>query len=315
MTLRSLYITLRDRGIGALVSASIGVLRGVFSRNVMGQRYIKRKIYDYVMWLDLKDRGISRSLLLFGNRELDHKIILENALHPGMSVLDIGANIGYYALMMLRLIGPHGTLIAVEPSPTNVRLLKRNLLLNGHSNIEVHQKAVSETDGIRDFFLSEMSNLNTFHNTGTANIHLSGTTIKVETETVQQIAAGRKIDLIRMDVEGHEIEVINGLIPAIESEEMTPMIIFETHLSRYDVDHDMATPLRRLFSLSYHLAVAGSSSERGTKIIESLGYRGNERAHSDGVVRTIFTDIADDDAIELICNRGGVRTAMLAPKS
>ena len=278
------------------------------------RRYLKRKIYDYVMWLDLEDRGISRSLLLFGNRELDHKLILEKILHPGMSVLDIGANIGYYTLMMLRLIGPNGTLIAVEPSPSNVILLKRNLLLNGHSSVEVHQKAVSDTSGVRDFFLSEMSNLNTFHNTGTGTKHLSGTTIAVETETIKQIADGRRIDLIRMDVEGHEIEVINGLIPAIEKKEMTPTIIFETHLSRYNADHDIEAPLRRLFSLGYHLAIVSSSSERGTRIIESLGYQGSQSANSDGVVRTLFTDLTDADAIELICNRGGVRTAMLAPR-
>ena len=266
------------------------------------------------MWLDLEDRGISRSLLLFGNRELDHKLILEKILHPGMSVLDIGANIGYYTLMMLRLIGPNGTLIAVEPSPSNVTLLKRNLLLNGHSSVEVHQKAVSDTSGVRDFFLSEMSNLNTFHNTGTGTKHLSGTTIAVETETIKQIADGRRIDLIRMDVEGHEIEVINGLIPAIEKKEMTPTIIFETHLSRYNAEHDIEAPLRRLFSLGYHLAIVSSSSERGTRIIESLGYQGSQSANSDGVVRTLFTDLTDADAIELICNRGGVRTAMLAPR-
>ena len=266
------------------------------------------------MWLDLEDRGISRSLLLFGNRELDHKLILEDALRPGMSVLDIGANIGYYTLMILRLIGSNGTLIAVEPSPSNVSLLKRNLSLNGHSDIEVHQKAVSDSSGVRDFFLSEMSNLNTFHNTGTGTKHLSGTTIAVEMETVGQIAAGRRIDLIRMDVEGHEIEVINGLIPAIKNKEMAPTIIFETHLSRYDDGHDMEAPLRQLFLLGYHLAVVSSSSKRRTRIIEALGYQGNQSAHSDGVVRTLFTDVADADAIELICNRGGVRTAVLTPK-
>ena len=315
MKLHSIYITLRDRGFGALASASIGVLRSYVNRNVLGHRYIKRKIYDYLMWLDVEDRGISRSLLLFGNRELDHKLILEDALSPGMSVLDIGANIGYYTLMMLRLIGSSGTLIAVEPSPSNVSLLKRNLSLNGQPDIEVHQKAVSDINGVRDFFLSEMSNLNTFHNTGSGTKHLSGTTISVEIETVRQIAAGRRIDLIRMDVEGHEIEVINGLIPAIENKEMAPVIVFETHLSRYNLKHDMERPLRELFALGYHLAVVSSSSERGTRIIESLGYQGNQSARSDGVVRTLFTDVADADAIELICNRGGVRTAVLAPRA
>ena len=88
------------------------------------------------MFLDLQDRGISRTLLLFGERELEHKKMLEEVLEPGMSVLDIGANIGYYALMELNLIGKTGNLIAVEPSPSNVDLLKRNLSLNGYLGLK-----------------------------------------------------------------------------------------------------------------------------------------------------------------------------------
>jgi FkbM family methyltransferase len=280
-----------------------------------GRRFIERPIYSYRMLLDLDDRGISRTLLLFGERELEHKIMLERVLKPGMSVLDIGANIGYYALMELEMIRPGGRLVAVEPSPSNGALLKRNLALNGHDGVEVHQMAISDTVSTRPFFLSEMSNLNTFHNTGTGVAHLKGETIDVATSTVPAIMAGRPLDLIRMDVEGHEVEVLNGLIPSVERGAMAPMIIFETHLSRYSADHDIETPLRKLFALGYRLALAGSSSERGTESVRKLGYEPIQTIRSDGVERVIFADIREDDAIRLIRHEGGLRTVLLIPRA
>jgi FkbM family methyltransferase len=278
-----------------------------------GHRFVERQVHNYRMLLDLEDRGISRTLLLFGERELEHKIMLERVLRSGMTVLDIGANIGYYALMELALIQPGGLLIAAEPSPTNVALLKRNLDLNGYNNIEIHQIAVSDQEATRAFFMSEMSNLNTFHDTGTGALHLKGDTIDVVTTTVPTLMNGRRPDLIRMDVEGHEVEVLSGLIPSIERGEMAPMIIFETHLSRYSSDHDIAVPLRGLFGLGYRVALAGSSSERGTAVIEQLGYKGTTTVQSDDVTRVIFEDISNEDAIGFICKTGGIRTVLLTP--
>jgi FkbM family methyltransferase len=307
----SALITFKTRGPAKAVQATINHLVGAVSR-AAGRRYFQKRIYDYSMLLDLEDRGISRTLLLFGERELEHKEMLERVLRPGMTVLDIGANIGYYALMELGLIGSAGTLIAVEPSPSNVELLKRNLALNGYQNTEVHQAAISDQSGVKRFFLSEMSNLNTFHNTGSGSLHLSGKTIDVRIATIPEIMAGRKPDLIRMDVEGHEVEVFRGLIPAIERGEMAPMVIFETHLSRYGADHDIEAPLRRLFALGYRVSLAGSSWEQGTAIIEAKGYKRVMSIRSDGVERAIFTDIAPEDAIAMICREGGIRTVLLS---
>jgi FkbM family methyltransferase len=302
--------TFFNRGAGAVAQAIFYHIVGELN-HVMGRRFFKKRIYNYKMLLDLQDRGISRTLLLFGERELEHKIMLERFLKPGMNVLDIGANIGYYALMELELIGPSGRLVAVEPSPSNVELLRRNLALNNYSDIEVHQVAISDQSGVKQFFLSEMSNLNTFHDNGTGLLHLSGKTVDVRTATVPEIMSGRRLDLIRMDVEGHEVEVINGLLPAIERGEISPTIIFETHLSRYGAEHDIETPLSRLFALGYKVKFAGSSSERGTRLIEARGYKKGDLIPSDGVVRTIFENIANQDAIDLICREGGIRTVLV----
>jgi len=307
----SAFGTLRTRGPAAVAGAGFNLARMTLSR-VMGRRYLEKHIYDYRMRLDLNDRGICRTLLLFGQRELEHKVMLERVLEPGMTVLDIGANIGYYVLMELNLIGSTGTLVAVEPSPSNIDMLRHNLALNGHTDVEVHQAAVSDRPGRREFFLSEMSNLNTFHDTGTGRLHLSGETVEVETVTVPQLMGGRAPDLIRMDVEGHEVEVINGLLPAVEAGEMAPMILFETHLSRYGSDHDIDATLRRAFELGYRVRLAASSSQSGSAKVLARGYQGGTPIRTDDVERVIFEDIGKQDALDLICREGGLRTVLLA---
>lgn len=313
--LNSALLTLRDRGPLALVNAMNGSVRTIASR-LMGHRHVRRRVYDYELWLDLEDRGISRTLMLFGERELDHKAMLEQIVKPGMRIFDIGANIGYYAIMESRLVGPAGQIIAIEPSPNNVQLLRRNLSHNAIANTIVQEGAVSDAPGTRRFHLATQSNLNTFHDTGSGRAHLSGRSIDVETLTVPQLMKEYGApDLLRMDVEGHEVEVIRGMLPAIATKTMRPAIIFETHLSRYTDEHSFEPVLRELFSHGYGVSLAASSWQRGTAQVEAFGYKGLKQISTDGVVRTIFSDINEDHAVSLICRTGGLRTVVLAARN
>jgi FkbM family methyltransferase len=307
---------LHERGPAVLASAVWNLARGNLHRHILRRRFVERQIHNYRMLLDMQDRGISRSLMLFGTREVEHKIILERVVRPGMTIFDIGANIGYYVLMELGLIGPGGKLVAIEPSPSNVELFKRNLSLNGYDTVPVIHSAVSDTPGERLFHLSDQSNLGTFHDTGSGVQHLSGESIDVPTMTVPQIAEEYgPPDLIRMDVEGHEVEVIGGMMEQIRKGKLAPMILFETHLSRYSDDHDMAGVLKELFECGYTTRYLASSWERGTRIIDERGYKGSAPIATDGVTRVIYENIKDDDAIDFICRTGGARTVLLAPET
>ncbi len=307
---KNIIITLTRRGFFSLVLATYYHLLGFILR-AFNQKFIIKKIYNYKMLLDLNDKGISRTLLLFGKRELEHKKMLEDIIKPGMTVLDIGANIGYYSLMMLKLIGDKGKLIAVEPSPSNIEILKKNLLLNNFQDVEVHNGAISDENSIKKFFLSEMSNLNTLNYTDKKSLNLTGKTIDVKTFTVPEIIDDRDLNLIRMDVEGHEVEVLNGLIPNIGSNNLYPSIIFETHRSRYNNEHSMENTLKKLFAKNYKVSMLGSTSKEGTKKIEAKGYVGTKSILTDEYERTIFKNIKEQDAIDLICHEGGIRCVVL----
>ena len=313
--LASAFATAIDRGPLIMTQAAGRLAMAEAQKRFLNRRYLLRRIHSYRMLLDTEDSGLSRSLLLFRTREVDHKVMLERILRPGMMVFDIGGNIGYYPLMELSLLNGSGRMVVVEPSPANVELLKKNLALNGYHGVPVIEAAVSDKPGTRTFYLSKQSNLGTFHPIGTGASTLSGDTVAVETTTVPALAKQYGApDLLRMDVEGHEVEVINGMLDDIRGGNYAPIIIFETHLSRYSDEHDMAATLRALFALGYAVPLLSSSSDHGTERLKALGYRPGERIATDGIHRTLFSDIKPDDAIDIICRTGGARTVVLSKR-
>jgi len=311
--------TCKTRGLGTLCRAVYHLTRSHIHTRLFGSTLIKCPVNQYQMYVDIKDKGISRSLILFGTREVDHKIILEDVLKEGMTIFDIGANIGYYVIMERRSIGSKGKIIAIEPSPTNVALLQRNIALNGFDKdgtIEVVEGGVSDKAGSFPFYLAEQSNLNTFHKDGSAAAHLTGKTIDVRTYAMPELVEKHGApDLIRMDVEGHELEIISGMLKDMKKRKYRPMICFEPHLSCYTKDHDFVPVLKELFKLGYETRYLSSNAQSGTKRITSLGYQAERVVPSDGEFKSIFSNISAEDTITILTQLGGARTVLLVPKS
>ena len=308
----NILIVLKHLGTGGLIKAIyFAIITGIASK--IGVRKMKKRIFNYQMYLDTKDKGLSRTLFLYGRREIDHYIMLHEILKPGMKILDIGANIGYYAIMESIAIGPSGKVTAFEPMIENIETLKRNVKLNGLGNIEVIHGAVSKSTGTGQMFTSTHSNLHTFHQSGSAFNYLDPNPIEVPTMTLK--AAGEmsnsQIELIRMDVEGHEVEILNQLAKLVKEQIMSPKVIFETHLSRYEHNNDFVPVLKQLFEIGYSVSMASSSNKSGTDRVTRLGYKGCEPFFSDFNERSIFHEISDDHAVDLICNTGGLRTVLL----
>ncbi|MBI4142919.1 FkbM family methyltransferase [Candidatus Uhrbacteria bacterium] len=289
----------------------------LWARHVCQQPVLRRRVFDYELELDLADPGIAKTLAIFGKRELEHRLILQRVLRPGMVVWDCGANIGYYAVMEARLVGPTGFVYTCEPAPSNIAFLRRNITLNGLADrVAIEECAISNHDGTATFHLSDLSNVHTLHptshRTGATVARMSGRTIAVPTFDVPTfLSSKRSVDLVRMDIEGHEVEVFEGIARAVRSGKFHGMILFETHFRAYnDATHSMRAQLRALFALGYRATALASSDERGTPL-HALGYKPEQTIRTDGATRGLYRGVRTEDAERVICDLGGVRTVLL----
>jgi FkbM family methyltransferase len=126
--------------------------------------------------------------------------------------LDIGANIGFYTLNIARHVGPSGRVYSFEPDPRNAQRLQRNIQLNGFESIvQLHRAAMSNREGTVTFYRSgdDSSGLGSLEPVAEANagkIEVPATTL----DTFLQGAGIDRVDFLKLDVEAHELEVLEG---------------------------------------------------------------------------------------------------------
>jgi FkbM family methyltransferase len=172
-----------------------------------------------------KDPGISRELALYKVHEPLATKLLMGILKPGMNAVDIGGNIGYYAMLEARLVGPQGKVIAIEPMPDNSEQLCNNVKNNGYENIDIHKMAIGDQDGSAVMYISPRSNWHSLHPPPTAKGEM-----KVPVSTLDSLVMPYNlpsVDLVRMDLEGYEIVVIEGMKRTLEK--YCPRLLVEIH--------------------------------------------------------------------------------------
>jgi FkbM family methyltransferase len=163
-------------------------------------------------------------------------------LRPGMTAIDIGANIGYYAIIMAHHVGPRGRVFAYEPAGEPRELLEHNRALNNLSQLEI--VAVALSDGVRQgrMVIGESSELNAL-GTGERGEDVSVTTLDLEEARHGWV----KPDFVKMDVEGEEARIVAGGQHFFTA--YSPLVMFETK-----VGTTFNEPLRAAFrAMGYRL--------------------------------------------------------------
>ncbi len=166
------------------------------------------------MYVDSRDIGVTPFLLEWGFYEKYETALFKRLVKKGMVVLDIGANVGYYTLLAAHLVGDEGKVFAFEPDPYNFDLLCKNIEVNGYRNVIPVRKAVSSKSGKRKFFLDK-NNLGG-HSLSKANVGTSAS-ITIEATSLDDYFKNTdyKVDVIKMDVQGLEMEVLEGMTNTI----------------------------------------------------------------------------------------------------
>lgn len=170
---------------------------------------IKRaRVFDSVFALDLED-FIQRQIY-FGTFEPHETRLVRRHLQPGMTFVDVGANVGYYtALAAKQLERSGGRIIAFEPSPYAFEKLNSMVLNNKLEQVTTVHAGLSDTAGQGRLYLNVE-----FHNhspTMVAHENATATEITLVSldEEVERLGIER-IDLVKIDVEGHEAKVLTG---------------------------------------------------------------------------------------------------------
>jgi len=155
------------------------------------------------------DPADSLALSLNGSYEPFETQLIKKVIRQGDISVDAGANIGYYTLLFSRLTGESGRVFAFEPAPVNFALLKKNLGINGCSNVEPVQKAVSNITGNASLFLHERNS--TDHRIFRSKDRRRG--IDIETTSLDDYFKDfrGKINFIKIDVQGAELQVLEGM--------------------------------------------------------------------------------------------------------
>jgi len=141
------------------------------------------------------------------------RYLLEHVrLGDGEVAFDVGANLGWYSVLLSRLSGPGAQIFAFEPDPESYRLLTRNLAANGAGNVAAFNVALGETPGVAELHRYKSSN-NGRHTLLSGNT--SGGIVRVPVDTLRDFwdrhALGdRPIRLLKVDVEGFEYFVLRG---------------------------------------------------------------------------------------------------------
>ena len=196
------------------------------------------------MNVHLKDPGISTELTLFRVHEPVSTQILIKSLKSGSFCLEVGANMGYYTLLMSGLIGKEGKLLTVEPHPENFNMLLTNVSMNNLRNVECFNLACSNYEGYGKMKVMPQSNWHRLDVDNKGDLQVEVTKVDILTKEVE------RLDFMRMDVEGHEAKVIEGSHKTIEN--LRPSLFLEFHPTLLGKDSTLKL-LKRLKDYGYEI--------------------------------------------------------------
>jgi FkbM family methyltransferase len=200
---------------------------------------------------------------------------IKTILKPGMTVVDVGAHIGYYTTIAARIVGPAGRVHAFEPRPENVAVLRQNAALFGET-VVVHEAAVSDLSGRGRLYLDADRNVD-----GRLAEMPGRESVVVDITTLDEALPDAVVDFLKSDAQGWDGHVLRGAERLLRrSPQIVGMIEFLPQFLKFagDAPEDIIAYLRDLGFKTY--VVRGSRRTRFTpklmpkmRIIKTLFFK------------------------------------------
>lgn len=200
---------------------------------------------------DLSDE-IAREVCLTGYYEPPVTRLMQRRLHAGGAMVDVGANWGYFSLLAAAAVGTAGHVIALEPDPRQFQALDSNIKLNGFAHVTAIRQAAAATAG-RAVLVGYSDDA---ANRGVSRLgdgFPDRPSFEVECATVDGVTTRPRVDAIKVDVEGAEIDVLRGMSDGLARHKYRS-IFLELHPEQ--------------------LADRGESADACLRLLLDAGYRG-----------------------------------------
>ena len=183
----------------------------------------------------------------------DHAFLLAH-LRAGMTVVDIGANQGLYALLFSQRVGVGGRVLAFEPDDMLHAALEENVAHNRAGNVRAYHLALGSASGTMTLYRSL---LNSGDNRLAATARAAGLreAVHIQVERLDQVLAGEHVNFIKMDVQGWEMEVFRGMEHLLDDPQNQAMAIYFEYWPQglRDAGSDPIAPLEFLSAKRFKL--------------------------------------------------------------
>lgn len=225
------------------------VFRGVSRPTMVARPFFGRSLH-----LDVSRSNAQQLLWLQGERYMEERFLLESLIKPGMTLVDVGGNIGYYAVMMASYLKGQGAVYCLEPDPTNLIELRANVAGNALENlVTILPLAAGNAEGTIRF----EPGLNAYAT--------EDGSMEVEVRRLDSLNLP-PIDFIKIDVEGYEGAVLEGAEQMIKRSH--PIVFLELHpnLLTSDTHGEIVQFLRSHYTrLSAYRVARGNSWMRALR--------------------------------------------------
>jgi len=199
-------------------------LKAANSLGIANKTY-KKRLHDSFYMLLNPTEHIQQQLFWYGYYEKEVGELLKRVVKPGDVFLDLGANIGYFSLLVAH-DSPSVKVISFEPVAGLFQNMNNNVSLNNIKNISTINAAVGEINEEKELFVSAPDNL------GMSSFHqpenFSGKTERVRVVTIDnwfKTAGLSEIDIIKLDIEGSELAALKGMKEVLQQQK--PVLIVE----------------------------------------------------------------------------------------
>jgi len=220
---------LKNGGFEKVIRATYFFLNDKIKRSNIRFKKNKLILGKYKFQTIENDEGISTELQIYESHEPLTTHLMINELKQNMVCIDLGSNIGYYAVIESNIIGKSGKIFAIEPSPINFLALKLNLENQKKNNFSAYNIAIGNKNEEMEFIISTKSNWSKVR-MNNEKINSTDKIIKIPVKTLDTFVNENnitKIDILRMDVEGFEYNIILGANETLEK--FKPKIFVEIH--------------------------------------------------------------------------------------